>query len=625
MNFSSSLPRVGPALVIALVGVSLRAAPVWSQTIPGSHSTARIHDRDRWVLENLCDAAGDHCSSTTVEKYGYRLSTYSPGLQRGDRVRPYASAPDSQSLRCWNKCSLYFLDLVPAASFAHPVVIGLYDRVTGDLQNVVGEMWPIINGDRHVLDTLGSRISFSIIAERGRLAAPEVKPRLTPSIVRPKVPVTRPPLEPAEPAFVVAPVCKVHAIVVNGYNSPKYNFDEDADGMYEVLLGLGVPDNQITYISPVTAPRRDLPALKRNLIDAITNLASFADPGSCDEFLFFLSTHASQDALTGGVRLEIRSGSGVHEWIAGVDLATLLSEVNCSKSTVVINSCKSGLLKTPIIDAMNNAVEPRSLRLYLSAENDDLSWADVDNADDPNPDDVGSETIWGYIEAFGASQGDASPSDGMISFEEATNYANKNDLTQISGDKSAEYFVSAAGDNSTPHECCTFGSNADLEITGDCLLTKRNKSVPDYGMSKVVSRCTNAPVRITVHNKGLSTIPVGTLRLHGSVILPNQVLPAKLTPYANVVMVTDLKPGELRTYEVLWGVRPVFQKGDRVALYASVDSPLDPLQAELCLQGGPGIAACQADQQSCLCEVSVVKRCLPIVGCSCKTYEGPEP
>ena len=138
-------------------------------------------------------------------------------------------------------------------------------------------------------------------------------------------------------------------------------------------------------------------------------------------------------------------------------------------------------------------------------------------------------------------------------------------------------------------------------------------------------RCTNTPIWITIHNRGTSTIPVGTLRLHGSVIAQDEVLPSSLTAYANVVLVTDLKPGERRTYKVRWGVRPVFKKGDRVALFASIDSPLDPVGADQCIASGPGPEACQADQQSCLCEVSVVKRCFPIVGCNCRTYVGPEP
>jgi hypothetical protein len=628
-------------LVFVFSAFSLATEPVLSQGSSPFTEVTRLFDRDHWVLVQLCEEAGDDCSETTIKKYGFRLNRLPGGLREGERVSLYAPGSTAPQLICWNRCSLYFLDLVPGALFAHPTVIGLYDRVTGDLQMAKGQWWPIIDGNRHVFDTSRSRAESSIAEWDGMAGLPDMRSKPTPLVYSPEVSIKPPQTQIGQSAMDSLPPCGVHAVVVNGYRDRYLNFEHDAEGMYAVLKGLGVPDENIVFLSPFDSPKRDYKTTVNNLKAAIASLAAATHPPQpiCAEFVFFLSTHGDSDPQKNGT-LELRSGSGAHWWIAGNDLATWLSEVNCSKSTIIINSCSAASFQSAIEGAMTaqtDVGQQRSLQLFLSSEIDEYSWPDRDIwgvdgepcnvAEDPNctvdsnTEDVGSETVWGYVEAFGTSEADNDPADGKISFSEAAKYAIAKDVTK----RHSVVSPSPHTDQSAAHSCCAFDTNAMTILPACGLATKQKKSVAGYGKTQVVKRCTNAPLWITVRNVGGSTIPVGTLRLFGSVVSQDDDLPEHLTALANVALVTDFVPNEQRTYKLHWGVRPVFKKGDRVALFASLDSPVDPTGGkELCVEDGPGPSACRAEEHSCLCEVSVVKRCFPIIGCNCRKYAPPE-
>jgi hypothetical protein len=576
---------------------------------------------NRWVFEHLCEAAGDSCTDETIRKYGYRLSRFGPSLLPGDRVRPHRVAED-RSLVCEYRCSLFFLDLVPGAHFAHPTVVGLHDRETGELQIIRGEWWPLVNDRVHVLDTLGRQQWSAVLEATGEIKVRKRPPlRLAPH----RVPLEAPDLGSGQIALTTTAACPVRAVVVNGYASKSNTFDIDADGMYRILRGQGVPESQITYLGPYTTDGWDDKITPATLTTALQNAASAS--GLCEEFVFFISTHSGYDVIN-GPHLELRQSSGQHKLFDGQKLAELLSQVGCSTSTIIVEGCDNGKLKEKIVDEMKK--QNRSLRLFFSAGHGKWSWGDLDTDagfDDDNPEDTGSETIWGFIEAFGTGSSDGSPvgaNAGNVSFAEATKYALDFDLSEKTDPGKFILIDEASPDPSAAQACCSFGTKPGLRIAPSGLGTDHTKMIG--GVKKpAVKRCTNAAITVTIENNDTSPIPVATLRLHGSVwdsATGSWKLPVAL---ADVAIATDLVKGTPQTCKLYWGVRPTYQVGDRVKLYATVDSPLDPVDFAACVQNGFGTTGCPPDQQWAELEVVVKKRCpLSLKGCNCLEYAGPD-
>ncbi len=528
-------------------------------------------------------------------------------------------------------------------------MIGLYDHESGELQTAKGEWWPVLNDDHHILDTVRSRTRSGVYERTGRVGPSAMRKMNAASVVLPAIPKPITPSTPALPQMVLAQPCNVFALVANGYRDKDNTFDDDADGMYEVLRGLGLPDDQIVYVSPYKSQVRDYLTSRENLKKAIKDINGMTVGGNAREVVFFLSTHGG--TLPSGdpeepiffVQLKAR-GSGNHR-LEFKDLTSLICSANTDTLTIVVEACKSGhirrLIEADEVCKDRIGSDGLSIRMLLSAGETRSSSADLDG-NDSNREDVGSETVWGYIEAFGTSGADFKPDegqpDGKISFCEAVTYAKKFDGGR--GDpEPVEDFCSienlgedwkavaslVESDTTAAHSCLISGPTPKVEIVPDSVRTKRRKKVGSYGTTQVAKRCTNTPVRVTLKNLGGSVIPVATLRLFGSVLNDDGSPNALPEPYANLAIVSALKRGEERTYELTWGVRPIFKKGQRVALYATLDSPQAPV-AEV--RDGADLPteqlAWEPENQTCRCEVSVVKRCFPIIGCSCRKYAGPE-
>jgi hypothetical protein len=77
---------------------------------------------------------------------GLRVNQYPELLDSGTMVRE--ANPDelepSRVLFCRNASWLFFIDLAPGAHFAHPVIIAVLDALTGDIQYMDGQWWPVI-------------------------------------------------------------------------------------------------------------------------------------------------------------------------------------------------------------------------------------------------------------------------------------------------------------------------------------------------------------------------------------------------------------------------------------------------------------------------------------------------
>lgn len=77
---------------------------------------------------------------------GLRVNRYPDLLESGVQVSDASSDENEPSgvLVCQNASWLFFLDLAPGAHFAHPVIIAVVDSVSGEIQSMDGQWWPVI-------------------------------------------------------------------------------------------------------------------------------------------------------------------------------------------------------------------------------------------------------------------------------------------------------------------------------------------------------------------------------------------------------------------------------------------------------------------------------------------------
>jgi hypothetical protein len=260
----------------------------------------------------------------------------------------------------------------------------------------------------------------------------------------------------------------VWAILVNGYNDVANTFDEDVAGMYSVLRGFGVLNERILLLSPFKPPGNPtwMSASKNNLDIAFSDIQKQMDdckndPGiSAPHFLLFWSSHGTDKILF------CNRADGNQDNVDAGELNALIVSLEdtwkpvCSSSTklavtFVVEACQSGSVGQFLHDA-----EPQR-RILASAKVSDtpssfepVSYRDIDydigTTKDPNPADAGSETIWGYVEAFGSAAADTS-GDGKIDFDEAVIYAEQNDVTSLSGDHQIAVWTPIPPDTSPVH------------------------------------------------------------------------------------------------------------------------------------------------------------------------------
>jgi hypothetical protein len=361
---------------------------------------------------------------------------------------------------------------------------------------------------------------------------------------------SKPPHDPSEriagvksSVSATAASCSVWAVVVDGDNDKTDTFDEDAAGMYTVLRGHRVPKNQIYYLSPhynlpepcveptddadqlcVVKPGCSPPGptdfrqrtsycnLKSVLLDHLPNQIAAGSP--CEELLFFYSSHG----WPGYLGCVITEDWGGKVWRG--DLNEWLARVPCEKITVVIEACHSGkfverLMSVPTLSPP--APFPSQERvIFTSTDEDGASLGDWDTAFDPNPGDVGSETIWGYIEAFGTGLADMPEPgvgrDGSISFAEAVSYALLNDASVLDpvSPNNPKVFPDPPLDF-RPHSCYPLQSTVDMMMV-------EPEGLEDLdGVSATTVASVGAgsphPVDLVVKNLGPSALDVATLEV----------------------------------------------------------------------------------------------------------------
>ncbi|MGB9005478.1 MAG: hypothetical protein WCB96_07135, partial [Candidatus Aminicenantales bacterium] len=263
--------RVGRSLLPAVAAIFV----LFLTCLPANQEpTARALSQEQ-AKEAVLNQIVRPLAEKASPKVGLRVHMFGKILPPGARVRPAfpTSGREKGELVCENDSWLFFIDKRPGAHFAHPVEFILWDVKTRKVRRIEAEWWPTIN-DQPAFDTLTKREAKETIIF-------DLRPQ------PPKKTAERLKIKPSGLLKTHDP-CSAWAIIVCGFNDLPDTFDEDTDGMYSVLIGLGLVDDHIFFVSPhTTHPGVDQTTSLANVQWAINQVAASAD--ETDKVLFFYS------------------------------------------------------------------------------------------------------------------------------------------------------------------------------------------------------------------------------------------------------------------------------------------------------------------------------------------------
>lgn len=421
-------------MLICLAGSSLGAFPGEMAKLDTSRTAGAIASGqipERAELLQIPSAINEDAAAQLVQdavvapilqnidpSKGIRVLQHDKILAKGAVVEPAITLPGQRSKRmvAQNPSWLFMIDEMPGAHFAHPVRLVLVDASTGARQEIETDWWPKVNDvqlfDKEALRTDPALTTFY------REPSAEVKVSAASGLL--------------EWPGGIQPVinCDIWAVLVCGYDDLPDSFDDDTNGMYSVLRSLGVPDDHIFYVSPHASHAGvDRPTSRSNVLWAINEVASRSDVK--DKVLFLYSSHGNVNFVS------CVPGSPDGGSITADEMDSWLDAISCKEMTIIIEACHSGSFIGKYKDGTYVAAEneltgdgENNRIVFTSASSDTSSWPDVDGDSDPNPSDTGSESIYGYIMAFGVASADTD-GNGRISFGEAYQYAWDNDVTRI--------------------------------------------------------------------------------------------------------------------------------------------------------------------------------------------------
>ena len=549
---------------------------------------------------------------------GFTIHVLYPALGDTDVIVPDTPGgyPDTApKLECSSWCVLAMLDLQPRAHFAHPVILMVYDLRANRITSLPTEWWPFN-------ETTGERYFHTVKERRKTLVCrpgydcfgffPPDDPRWSVDYS-----LARPP----SPAGFAIPnlTVPVWAVIVNGYDDEDDSFDEDTDGMYQVLRGLGVEDHSICYLTDQRSiPGRDSIARRELVEDAlkyVTLMTGGGDggadprairergeavcgeppdgrvivPSEAKDVLLFYSSHGSFDPGTEVTKVLCNhfkdTGLG---YITDADFLSWLSPVKAKRMTVVIEACHS----EGFLDELAPGLTHENVTIFVSSAKDKSSYADVDPDDDKNPGDAGSETIWGFIEAFGTSSADAlcetggpcddqdvctktggcvdCADDGQISFEEAVCYAQLNDASP-GVHESKTFFKQPNAPTGTYLGAETLHPTT-LEVAHGPQSERTTTSAGGDTLS-LIKRNRFNNIELRVKNTGDTTLGVATVRLH---IEQEDETEIKDWDHAPTLILPRLAGDDVANLSIRLREDGDLANEELVTLKAGIDSPQSP-------------------------------------------------
>ena len=535
-----------------------------------------------------------HLYPKTIEKNEY-VESFS--------LQPTTGAPNRQECKSEGGCLLFFVDTNHYAHFAHQTVVALWRIDEESFQTpIVGEWWPLLNG-KPIFDKVRKREDWTNPTDPDTartIVYPTDYQRDYFAEFRIVDPIGISVQDPVSYRLVAAEIpptgeeteaCSVWAVIVNGYDDPEDTFHIDTGGMYMVLRGHGIPIDQIHFLcpNPLTTEGCDDQVIYTKLKEVLTETLPTAIPfttdladSECQELLLFYSSHGGDEHLWCG---ECEDCSP----ISFTNLSNWLDKVPCHKITVVVEACKSGGL----IDYLKNAQLAGQKRfIFTSTSEDESSYRDIDKHDsdwDNNPGDIGSETVWGYVESIGTSMTDGN-NDKEISFAEGSTYAKDFDITTLMGN---ELQVFDDGLSAVAVPSCADGPGTDqlkIELT-------QEEVVQPADLGEVLRcRCNQFKATVSLINDGgpADPPPVASARFYWTDVPWNTDLNPTWQPNKpNEPDEIDVFNGDFReiqdstrlladvgadqSIELHWEIGTNISAGSVITLLAVVDSPAFPI------------------------------------------------
>lgn len=643
--------RVSPGVVILVAFVSL------SSSFAGQVEAGDRTNAIRRIISNLVRPI------VAENEYpnGLRVHLYDGEFPSGTEIRsggpPLA---EIQTLICEQRCLLFFVDEHPLAHFAHSTQIALWDLgIDGApppiqrLQVLRARWWPLVKLPDWEGYPRGGEPYFHTVASR---ASPAERLRMVGLSERDEKNIIVFELNPArttnDPSYIgrltatggidgssiahpstsgriletLPPLigCGVWAVLIEGSGDTNNSFGVDVERMHNLLTGHRIPEGQIYRFSPfegvqachvpqtvdsgvvcpVPNPSSCAPGaedhLQRTAYCSVGNLFSGILPteiqrstAGCSELLVFYSGHGHRSA----VDCVSNSSDGHGSWIDVGTLQNWIGAVPCDRATIIVHACESEFLIPILGDHL------RQERFVFTSTSDTWgnSYGDIYDENDPNPGDVGSETIGGYIEAFGTGAADISDdsgaSDGRITFAEAVAYAIANDVTAEPDDLQKVVSPYPPPD-SFVHSCFFSDGQADLQASVNWNNPTSAAETPTTVSVSVLNDL--PPLKITIYNTGDAPLAAGTAKLFFSVLNPqsseqiwqNPARPIRLNsffptfqPYwpldfrqiGNTLLLTGLENGASQDLGVAIESENLFEAGTSVVAVIALDSPQDPI------------------------------------------------
>jgi len=520
--------------------------------------------------EEAIDIVIEEIAEPSESEYGLRAYLYPELLNKGSKIQPFDIWVEGEKdfYTCEQDCWFFWFDDVPTAHFSHKTRFVFVNANNGNFTVKEAERWPVVNG-KEMWGTAKERESDEFLI----FETPTLK-------------IDMGGIEPLElkPVSIhAAPGCEVWAVIVCGYDDIDDTFDEDVQGIYTVLTGLGYADDHIFYVSPLTGdPGVDRVTNIANVQWAINQVATNSD--SEDKVFFFYTSHGGIDSL------DCNPGAAGGGSISSTDLDNWLDAITCRDMVILIEACHSGSFigaywdGTVIASENELTGDGETNRIVITATDTTYSsYPDKDPPIDPNPGDTGSEFPGGYIEAFSTPAADVD-GNGAISVGEAYQYAWDNDAARLSGWSFPQMDPTLLTPSDIFHPCTgvdvwisdgpnDIGYNSyDYDSADIWSSTSSTGTVHE----NPISGQTNY-VHVVVHNLGNLPVTNVEVKLYWADTSAALAWPADFNQIGTSYTIASLSAGGIDEHVWSWYVDPLIGLGHDFCFVATADCTADPI------------------------------------------------
>ena len=503
------------------------------------------------------------------QKLAPGVTIASAGTRMGDG--PYSA------FVCQDICRLVFVDPLPTAHFAHPTLLLVFDKGFEEVVHLQRmNWWPAVDG-KPVFNTVEKRneersILFTaepavvrFTAASGPLSVIAADTRRTP------VPVIPTPVRPPTPAPTPTPtppppLDTTFAIAVNGYCDAWDSFSYDVRDFVRTTAGFGIPHQNVFVIEPPIGGATGADPCSGNVDQAFQNIDLRLKQGAtCDHLLILWSSHGISKKL-----ICTHTTNGSLEYYTDSSLAANINNLGCKSTTVIIEACQSGSVGATLASSLGGKVS-----ILTSTDANGSSHGDIDDAGDPNPGDAGSESIWGFLEAFARSEPDTFPPYRVIDFSEAVTWAQDNDYSTTAYQNTSQVFHSGGGSHlEGPTPPGSSPAATDISIDAISISAPQGANLPQALTPAPVVRC--APHETKVSFSFTNTTPVSlanaSVRILGRPQSTSGAWPDGLREIGRTEIMGNIPPGQSTVMTVVT-IDSVFAAGSLLEIVAVVDSP----------------------------------------------------